>query len=93
MRATKNRDKYLQLEKKFLKNGYVKFKANKILLNSLVKQIKGYIVKYTKIKNPNLKNFHNQLQVSKLNSLRIFTNLRNPSIPYIFGLFRVIAQF
>ena len=71
MKATRNKDKYLQLEKKFLKNGYVKFKANKILLNSLVKQIKGYIVKYTKIKNPNLKNFHNQLQVSKLNSLRI----------------------
>ena len=70
MKVTSNKNINF-IERRFIKNGYIKLKANKSSLKYLVKEIKKYISKYTIIKKPNLKTFHNQLPVSKLNSLRI----------------------
>jgi len=66
MREDKN-----NLEKFFLKNGYIKFKINNKIINFLKKKIIIFTKEITKLKNINLKKFHEFYEIEKLNNLRI----------------------
>jgi sporadic carbohydrate cluster 2OG-Fe(II) oxygenase len=59
------------LEKFFLKNGYIKFKINKKIINFLKKKIIIFTKEITKLKSINLKKFHEFYEIEKLNNLRI----------------------
>ena len=65
------REKKNNLEKFFLKNGYIKFKINKKIINFLKRKIIVFTKEITKLKSLNLRKFHKFYEIEKLNNLRI----------------------
>lgn len=65
------REKKNNLEKFFLKNGYIKFKINKKIINFLKRKIIVFTKEITKLKSINLRKFHKFYEIEKLNNLRI----------------------
>lgn len=63
-------DSQNNLEKFFLKNGYIKFKINNKIINFLKKKIIIFTKQITKLKNVNLKKFHEFYEIEKINNLR-----------------------
>ena len=59
------------LEKNFLKNGYIKFKINNKSINFLRRKIILFTEEITNLKKINLEKFHEIYKIEKLNNLRI----------------------
>ena len=59
------------IEKFFLKNGYIKFKIKKKIIDFLRKKIIFYTKEISGLKKINLEKFHEYYEIEKLNNLRI----------------------